>query len=79
MAEEAVISIGEMIKSYGSDYFEGTATQSKSCDWVYAMPLILYQCYKSGINPGNRCDFNYGGCNDSCNSAADTWGYNNAA
>ena len=52
---DAVVSLGESIKSYGYEYFEGTSndvstsTTSKSFGWAYAMPLLLSQCYKSGI------------------------------
>jgi len=63
-----VMSLGESIKQYGSDYFEDTiiedsngngngssighqssTSKSFTCGWAYAMPLLLCQCYKSGI------------------------------
>jgi len=48
---DGVVSIGERIKSYGSDHFEGgpEGVDPKSCGWAYAMPLLICQCYKSGI------------------------------
>jgi len=43
---DALVSLGEDIKSYGSDHFQDSGD---SCGWAYAMPLLLCQCYKSGI------------------------------
>ncbi len=41
---DTLVSLGENIKSYGSDHF-----QDSGDGWAYAMPLLLCQCYKSGI------------------------------
>ncbi len=50
---EGVITLGDSIKSYGSDYFEGTVAgddaNSASCGWAYVMPLLLCQCYKTAL------------------------------
>jgi hypothetical protein len=37
---EAVIALGEGIKSYGSDYFEDLTSVS-STGWAYTTPLLL--------------------------------------